>query len=236
MLFGDNIKKLRTNKNWTQKELAAKSGITRESIGNYERGDRIPAADTLKNIAIALGVNIDALVRAESFDFEILFESMDLMWNYSSSNNTDDLISLSKYANVDYETLNDFNIKKISHLPLDCIKGLLNFIVEKSPDKFNKIYNNLIATNIYDLDTELKNYCQQIYIKTMNTLDINDTVSMDSFLLFMSSEEYPTIKLNNKTLKYLHEKVTELLEFEFYKLEKNNFNLIDDKENDNKED
>lgn len=57
-MLGDNIKKLRILNKLTQKELAEVSGITRESVGNYERGDRIPPADTLNNIATALGCSL----------------------------------------------------------------------------------------------------------------------------------------------------------------------------------
>lgn len=61
--IGQNIKKFRINKKgWTQKELAKESEITRESIGNYERGDRTPPADILNKIAKALDVSIDDLI------------------------------------------------------------------------------------------------------------------------------------------------------------------------------
>ena len=42
--------------------MAQKSGITRKSIGNYERGDRIPPVDTLNKIAKALEVTPNDLV------------------------------------------------------------------------------------------------------------------------------------------------------------------------------
>jgi len=67
MSLNSNLKKFRKNKGLTQKELAEKSGITRESIGNYERGDRIPPANILSKIAIALGVSINDLIDYESY-------------------------------------------------------------------------------------------------------------------------------------------------------------------------
>lgn len=67
-MIGDSIKKYRLSKNWTQKELALNSGITRESIGNYERGDRIPPSDILNKIAAALGVPVSKLLEEDTFN------------------------------------------------------------------------------------------------------------------------------------------------------------------------
>ncbi|MFL0198295.1 helix-turn-helix domain-containing protein [Clostridium sp. WILCCON 0269] len=63
MSLSDNLKYIRKSKKLTQKELAAKSGITRESIGNYERGDRIPPVDVLNKIAKALNVSVNNLIK-----------------------------------------------------------------------------------------------------------------------------------------------------------------------------
>lgn len=59
-------------------------------------------------------------------------------------------------------------------------------------------------------------------------LDINDLDIMgpiEHLLKFMQTDNYPINKLNNKTLRYLYEKITDLLEFEFYRLEKNDFKV-----------
>ncbi len=65
MKIGQNIKKYRKQKGLAQKELALNSGITRESIGNYERGDRIPPSDILNKIAVALGVPVSKLLEGD---------------------------------------------------------------------------------------------------------------------------------------------------------------------------
>lgn len=62
MNLGESIKSYRKSNNLTQKELAQKSGITRESIGNYERGSRTPPADILEKIATALKVSMNELM------------------------------------------------------------------------------------------------------------------------------------------------------------------------------
>lgn len=67
-MIGSNIKKYRLMKNLTQKELAENSNVTRESIGNYERGDRTPPADILNDIAAALGVTVNDLIKDDTID------------------------------------------------------------------------------------------------------------------------------------------------------------------------
>jgi transcriptional regulator with XRE-family HTH domain len=63
--IGDNIKRLRKNKSLTQNDLAIKSGLTRESIGNYERGDRQPNIEMLTKISDALEVPVSTLIGNE---------------------------------------------------------------------------------------------------------------------------------------------------------------------------
>jgi transcriptional regulator with XRE-family HTH domain len=56
------IASLRDNKEWSQTELADKSGVSRVMIGKYERGEAIPSIDAAKKIADALEVSLDYLV------------------------------------------------------------------------------------------------------------------------------------------------------------------------------
>ncbi len=62
MAIGDKIKEIRENFGLTQAELAAKSSVSRVSIGNYERGTRIPNSSVLKKIADALYTSPDFLL------------------------------------------------------------------------------------------------------------------------------------------------------------------------------
>jgi transcriptional regulator with XRE-family HTH domain len=56
------IAELRKEKGWSQTELANESGVSREIIGKYERGEAVPSVDFAKRIADALGVSLDYLV------------------------------------------------------------------------------------------------------------------------------------------------------------------------------
>jgi transcriptional regulator with XRE-family HTH domain len=56
------IADLRKEKGWSQTELATESGVSREIIGKYERGEAVPSVDFAKRIADAFGVSLDYLV------------------------------------------------------------------------------------------------------------------------------------------------------------------------------
>lgn len=57
MTTGDKIKQFRINKGLKQYELAEKSGISRISIGYYERNERQPGTEQVERLAAALGVS-----------------------------------------------------------------------------------------------------------------------------------------------------------------------------------
>lgn len=56
------IADLRKQKDWSQADLASKSGVSREMIGKYERGEAVPSIDAAKKIADAFEVSMDYLV------------------------------------------------------------------------------------------------------------------------------------------------------------------------------
>ena len=58
----ENLKKLRTSCNLTQKEMADKLGMNQQTYANYETGRREPDFDTLKEIASYFNVSIDFLL------------------------------------------------------------------------------------------------------------------------------------------------------------------------------
>lgn len=56
------LKSLLKSQGMTQKELAAKAGITEAAVSHYLKGDRVPRGAILLNIAKALGVSTDYLL------------------------------------------------------------------------------------------------------------------------------------------------------------------------------
>lgn len=70
MLLGDRLRECREKKKMTQQELAEKTGFSRGSIINWEKGIRIPNADILKKLAEALGVTVSYLMGETDMDHE----------------------------------------------------------------------------------------------------------------------------------------------------------------------
>ena len=57
-----NIKEIRKKKNIVQRELSKATGLSRNSIVNYETGKRDPRSRDLRKIANALNVPIEELI------------------------------------------------------------------------------------------------------------------------------------------------------------------------------
>lgn len=60
-LFSENIKRLRTSRGLTQQKLADLAGFTVHSLRDYESNRRVPALETMGQIADALGVKVSDL-------------------------------------------------------------------------------------------------------------------------------------------------------------------------------
>ncbi len=60
--FGNNVKKLRIAKGWSQEELAKRTGLHRTYIGSIERSERNVSLINVAKIAKALSVNIKDLL------------------------------------------------------------------------------------------------------------------------------------------------------------------------------
>lgn len=64
MNIGKNIKRLRTERGWSQQTLAEKSGLRAGTwIGRIENNKKIPRIGTLKKLAKALGCAVADIVK-----------------------------------------------------------------------------------------------------------------------------------------------------------------------------
>lgn len=68
MALGDNIKKLREEKNLTQQQLADKLYVSRQTISRWENSSRCPDLITAKKLAIELNISIDELLSEEDIN------------------------------------------------------------------------------------------------------------------------------------------------------------------------
>lgn len=61
--FGNRIRELRKEKNWSQEQLAAQSNFHRTYIGMIERGERNISLQNIKRFAEVFGMSIDNLLK-----------------------------------------------------------------------------------------------------------------------------------------------------------------------------
>ena len=69
--IGEQIKKYRNQKKYTQEKLGNLIGVTTQAVSKWERGGT-PDAEVLPKLADALGVSIDALFGREEQDLHLL--------------------------------------------------------------------------------------------------------------------------------------------------------------------
>ena len=61
MTLGENIVRLRTQKNWSQGDLADALDISRQSVSKWETDASIPELDKLLKLSELFGVTLDEL-------------------------------------------------------------------------------------------------------------------------------------------------------------------------------
>lgn len=60
--FEKRLRELREEKEWSQKDLATKLGLTQPAIADWERGTRKPNLTKIEEIADIFGVTVDYLL------------------------------------------------------------------------------------------------------------------------------------------------------------------------------
>ena len=69
MTLGENIVRLRTNKNWSQSDLAEALEVSRQSVSKWETDTSIPELDKLLKLSELFGVTLDELVNGEEIEY-----------------------------------------------------------------------------------------------------------------------------------------------------------------------
>ena len=65
-MLGEQIRTLRTAKNLSQVQLAARLGVTKQSVSNWENNNILPSVDMLKKIALFFSCSTDYLLELDS--------------------------------------------------------------------------------------------------------------------------------------------------------------------------
>jgi putative transcriptional regulator len=69
MRVKNRIKEMRARFEWTQEDLARRTGITRQTVGLIEKGDYSPSILLALKIAHVFGVSVEELFRLEDHEF-----------------------------------------------------------------------------------------------------------------------------------------------------------------------
>ena len=77
MTIGERIRKIRTKKNLTQKQLGDLCNMADSAIRRYESDKGNPTLDTLKRIADALGVPVYHLIESAEYSDSALVDDLD---------------------------------------------------------------------------------------------------------------------------------------------------------------
>lgn len=161
-MIGNNIKKIRKSKHISQKDFANMLKIPVSTLANYENNHREPNIETLNKISQSLNIPLKTLLADEIFEKEILNKSINLMIPLLPKGTDDVLAYLEDYTH-DYDSLYNLCNEITNSLPINCTKGLLNFIFLLSKEDFKDIYTYLIVTGVYNLNDEIKQYCEELY-------------------------------------------------------------------------
>jgi transcriptional regulator with XRE-family HTH domain len=63
IMFGEALRRFRTERGWSQERLAAEAGVTLNYVGNLERGEQGPSLYVLIKLARALQIDVPTLLQ-----------------------------------------------------------------------------------------------------------------------------------------------------------------------------
>lgn len=84
-VFGQQIKKFRSEKGYTQEKLGQLVGVTTQAVSKWERGS-MPDAEIIPLIAQALGVSIEALYGPEEFTADVAKNNVEALKTFFNDN------------------------------------------------------------------------------------------------------------------------------------------------------
>lgn len=86
LLIGENIKRIRRERNLTQEEVAAHLGISFQSISKWERGDGYPDIAMLPALSNYFGISIDELLGMSEITKNEQYNEINRLWDENNKN------------------------------------------------------------------------------------------------------------------------------------------------------
>lgn len=86
LLIGENIKRIRRERNLTQEEVAAHLGISFQSISKWERGDGYPDIAMLPALSNYFGISVDELLGISEIAKNEQYNEINKLWDENNKN------------------------------------------------------------------------------------------------------------------------------------------------------
>ena len=135
LLIGENIRRLRRERDLTQEEMAAHLGISFQSVSKWERGDGYPDITMLPALANYFGISVDELLGTSEIEKAEKYAEINRLWLQNNKNglNTEnvDLMreSLKAFPNDDLLLVQlSTSLEKLDGTPEEKRKNLMESI------------------------------------------------------------------------------------------------------------
>lgn len=76
--FGKRVREYRTRKNYSQKEIALRIGVSEQAVSKWENGDCLPDIYNLKLLAQVLHISVDTLLDTQMQNSEKIVETINV--------------------------------------------------------------------------------------------------------------------------------------------------------------
>ncbi len=165
LMFKDRLKKLRKEKELTQKEIAKELDITQQQYAKWENGERNPNSETLEKLADYFKVTTDYLLGRTNYNHYI-FQTEDVSELFANKiygmftvqiikQNFEELLPEISEA-VSYGSLEEYPIPKrieyLQNLKLEINSGLK---LKEKQNYFERELNEII-NSLKELETNIK--------------------------------------------------------------------------------
>ena len=188
MTVGDRIKKLRTKRKMTQKQLGDLIGIEDSNVRKYESGRLNAKPDTLEKIANALDVNVEALLYSELNYTRAMHQIYRIIENYGGEINYTDHVFTDKNGNSKTE--------KVAAVYFGALTPFIKELQEKkeklTPEKYEEYKNKFPASS--DIPSSYLDTCAEFDKKLAY---ISDNIQDGPY----SSDEWDEHMKNLKNMK-----------------------------------
>lgn len=236
MKFGSKLKKLRQEKNISQRELADILEISSSAVGMYESNKRIPNYPILKKISDYFGVSADDLLGLNDATFPIKMELpfiIDKDGKWVSTDKFDKQMkarelflirsgiyeAYDKNSKLFYDWRNNYNqVVDLINKNIKTSIELINQLDTKYIVFDKEYYTKLLDDFIWDFKSVEDN--ANIFIEDLENIDINNFSSFENTLEYKKnvlSERYTNKDLSNITEEEINLLYDFLIEEKKYK-------------------